>query len=261
MNFYFLLSLILLAYMIFWFIISLIKKRNDVADIAWGLGFILMAWSSFFFSDFSYKALLVNSLVTIWGLRLAWHIYQRNKKKPEDSRYLAWRKTWQHFYLRSFFQVFMLQGVLLFLISLPVIFINRSLSNHFGLLEFVGLMLWGIGFYFETTADKQLKEFLAKPANKGKLMTSGLWQYSRHPNYFGEVVQWWGIFIIALSLPSSLLTIIGPLTITILILFVSGIPLLEKKYAGRADFEAYKKRTSIFIPLPPRKAEEARRKA
>jgi len=252
MNYYFILAITLLGYMTFWFIVSVIKKRNDVADIAWGLGFVLMAWLSFFLSSFSLKALLVDSLVTIWGLRLAVHIYNRNKNKSEDSRYLEWRKTWKNFYLRSFLQVFMLQGIFLFIISLPVIFINLSASNTFGFLDIFGFLVWLIGFYFESTGDKQLKEFIANPNNKGKLIDKELWQYSRHPNYFGEVTQWWGIFVIALSLPGSFFTIIGPLTITVLILFVSGISLLEKKYAGRPDFEEDKKRTSIFIPLPPK---------
>jgi len=252
MNYYFILALTLLGYMTFWFIVSIIKQRNDVADIAWGLGFVLMAWLSFFISGFSFKALLANFLVTIWGLRLALHIYNRNKNKPEDSRYLEWRKTWKNFYLRSYLQIFLLQGVFLFLISLPVMFINHSVSGDFGILEVVGFIVWGIGFFFESIGDRQLKEFISNPKNKGKLMDRGLWQYSRHPNYFGEVTQWWGIFITALSIPGSFFTIIGPLTITILILFVSGIPLLEKKYAGRPDFEEYKKRTSVFIPLPPR---------
>ena len=252
MNYYFTLALTLLGYMIFWFIVSVIKKRNDVADIAWGLGFVLLAWFSFYLSSYSFTALLVNGLVTVWGLRLAWHIFNRNKKKGEDSRYLEWRKTWENFYLRSFLQVFMLQGIFLFLISLPVMFINHSVSGSFGVVEIIGLLVWCLGFYFESVGDKQLKEFVSNPNNKGKLMDKGLWQYSRHPNYFGEVTQWWGIFIIALSIPGSLFTIIGPLTITILILFVSGIPLLEKKYAGRPDWEEYKKKTSIFIPLSPK---------
>lgn len=253
MNYYLTLALVLLAYMTIWFVVSLIKKRNDVADTAWGLGFVLMAWLSLFLSEVSFKAVLVSTLVTIWGLRLAWHIYNRNKNKPEDSRYLEWRKTWNNFYLRSFLQVFLLQGVFLFLISLPVIFINRASSTAFGTLDLVGLIVWITGFYFESTGDKQLKEFISNPVNKGKLMDKGLWQYSRHPNYFGEVTQWWGIFLMALSSPGSYFTLIGPLTITTLILFVSGVPLLEKKYAGRPDFEMYKKKTSIFFPLPPKK--------
>lgn len=250
MNYYFILALILLGYMSLWFIIAIIKKRNDIADIAWGLGFVLMAWLSFLMAGYSFKALLANGLVTVWGLRLALHIYRRNQNKPEDSRYLEWRKTWKNFYLRSYLQVFLLQGIFLFLISLPVMFINHSVSNSFGILEFVGFIVWGVGFYFESVGDSQLKQFISNPSNKGKIMNQGLWRYSRHPNYFGEVTQWWGIFIIALSIPFGLITIISPITITTLILFISGIPLLEKKYSGRKDFEEYKKHTSIFIPLP-----------
>ena len=252
MTYYATLSLTLLIYMSFWFFISVVKKRNDVADIAWGMGFILLAWVAYFLSGYSFRALLVNSLVTIWGTRLAWHVYTRNKNKPEDPRYAEWRKTWNNFYLRSFLQVFLLQGVLLYLIALPVIFINHPVTGSFGILEIAGLVVWIFGFYFETTGDQQLKDFISNPANKGKLMEKGLWRYSRHPNYFGEVTQWWGIFIIALSIPNSFFTIVGPITLTILILFVSGIPLLERKYAGRPDFEEYKKKTSIFIPFPPK---------
>ncbi len=252
MNFYLILASILFVYMFFWFIISIIKKRNDVADIAWGLGFPILAWISFVISGFSLLSILVNILVTIWGVRLAWHIYKRHKGKPEDSRYLAWRKEWKNFYFRSFLQVFMLQGLMLFLISIPVIFINNSKLSSFSILSILGIAVWLVGFYFEVTGDAQLSNFISKPENKGKVMQEGLWKYSRHPNYFGEVTMWWGIFIISLAIPSGLFTIIGPITITILILFVSGVPLLEKKYAGRQDFEKYKKQTSVFLPLPPK---------
>ena len=252
MNYYLTLALALFGYMSFWFIISVFQKRNDVADIGWGLGFVLLAWLAFFLSGFSMLALIVNGLVTIWGLRLSLHIYRRNKNKPEDSRYQEWRKSWKHFYLRSYLQVFLLQGLFLFLISLPVSFINYSVSNDLGFLVGLGLLVWGLGFYFETTGDKQLKAFISDPTNKGKLMDQGLWRYSRHPNYFGEVTQWWGIFIIALSISGAFFTIVGPLTISFLILFVSGVPLLEKKYAGRPDWEEYKKKTSVFFPLPPK---------
>ncbi len=243
-----------LAYMCVWFAISLIKKRNDVADTAWGLGFVLLAWVSFVFSSGKNNAaLLINILVTIWGLRLAYHIHKRNHNKPEDARYQQWRMQWKYFYTRSFFQVFTLQGILLWLISWPIIFVNfnEKLVNFNGI-SYLGLMLWVIGFWFESVGDAQLKKFISNPANKGKLMTTGLWKYSRHPNYFGEVTQWWGIYIIALGVPVGWFVIVGPLTITALIVFVSGIPMTEKRYAGRPDWEEYKRRTSALIPLPPR---------
>lgn len=254
MNPYFIIATILFVYMTSWFVISIIKKRNDIADTAWGLGFVLLSWAMLLLADnVHWRNLLVNLLVTIWGFRLAIHVYRRNKNKPEDYRYLAWRKEWGSlFYLRSYLQVYLLQGLFLFLIVIPVLFINQNSVGTIAVTDVIGLAIWLLGFYFESVGDKQLKDHITNPANKGKLMQTGLWKYTRHPNYFGEVTQWWGLFIIALSLPGSFFTIIGPLTITILILFVSGIPLLEKKYAGRADWEDYCRRTSVFIPLPPR---------
>ena len=254
MNYFITLALVLLTYMSLWFIVSLIKKRNDVADIAWGLGFVLLAWVSYLIShDSGIRGLLMDVLVSVWGLRLAWHIYTRNKGKKEDYRYLLWRKEWgKWFYLRSYAQVYLLQGILLFMIVLPVLLIYKNAGQALGFLDIAGVVVWLIGFFFESVGDAQLAKFISNSTNKGKLMQAGLWRYTRHPNYFVEVTQWWGIWLIALSTPNGIFGIIGPITITMLILFVSGVPLLEKKYTGRADFEEYKKRTSIFIPLPPK---------
>jgi steroid 5-alpha reductase family enzyme len=254
MNYYIILGIILFVYMNFWFFISLLKKRNDVADIAWGIGFMLIAWSSFLLSEnFSIRSLLVNSLVSIWGLRLAWHISSRNKGKTEDYRYLTWRKEWGiWFYVRSYIQVYLLQGLFLYLISLPVLLINKEVGLNINIVDGIGLLIWLTGFFFEVVGDLQLKNFIKNPVNKGKLMQGGLWKYTRHPNYFGEVTQWWGIWLIAINVPNVWLAIIGPLVITILILKVSGIPLLEKKMTKHPDFSEYKKRTSVFIPLPPK---------
>jgi len=258
MNYFLTLAISLFAYMSLWFVFSLIKKRNDVADVAWGLGFILIAWTSFFLSGNSgTRGLLVGALVSIWGLRLSWHIHSRNKGKAEDYRYLAWRKQWGRlFYLRSYLQIYLLQGFLLYLIAIPIMVININNSSALNWLDFVGVFVWIIGFYFEVRGDYELAQFVKNPANKGKIMQNGLWAYTRHPNYFGEVTLWWGIFIVSLGSAPFFYTLIGPLTITILILFVSGIPLLEKKYAGNPDFEDYKKRTSVFFPLPTKKYEK-----
>ncbi len=252
MNYYLTLLFVLFLYMNFWFIFSLVKKRNDVADVAWGLGFVILAWTSFLLADdFSVRGALVGILVSIWGLRLAWHIHTRNKGKTEDYRYLAWRKEWgKYFYVRSYFQVYLLQGVFLFLIALPILFINKNTGATFGPLDLFGVAVWLFGFYFEFVGDMQLMRFVKDPANKGKLMQSGLWAYTRHPNYFGEVTQWWGIWIIALSVPFGWVGIVGPIVITFLILKVSGIPMLEKKMEEHPDFKEYKRKTSVFIPLP-----------
>jgi steroid 5-alpha reductase family enzyme len=247
------LALVVLVYQSIWFVASVVVKKNDVADIAWGTGFVLLAWASFvMYGQFSTSGFLVTFLVTVWGLRLALHIYHRNKGKPEDYRYGAWRAMWgKWFYVRSYFQVFMLQGILLYLIALPVILINAA-GTTLGPLEVMGTAVWFLGFMFEYIGDRQLMRFKQNPANKCKLMMSGLWAYTRHPNYFGEVLGWWGIWLVALPSPNGLVSVIGPLTITILILFVSGIPLLEKRMASHPDFEGYKKRVPVFFPWFPR---------
>ncbi len=254
MNYYLTLALILFGYMSFWFVVSVIKKRNDVADVAWGLGFVLLTWISFLMSkESSTRALVVAVLVSIWGLRLAWHIHARNKGKTEDYRYLAWRQQWgKWFFVRSYFQVYLLQGFFLFLIVTPVLIINKSAPTTIGWLDILGVMVWLVGFYFEAMGDAQLTRFIKNPENKGKLTQDGLWAYTRHPNYFGEVTQWWGIWFLALSVPNGWLGIIGPMTITFLILKVSGVPMLEKKMAENPAFENYKKRVSMFFPWPPR---------
>ncbi len=253
MSVFAIIALALFVYMSAWFLIACALRRNDVADIAWGLGFVAMSWLAYVLSEQSARSLLVNILVTIWGVRLAWHIARRNLRKPEDSRYAAWRATWTYFYVRSYVQIFLLQGLFLLVILLPVLFIHASASAPLGVLDACGVAIWIIGFFFESVGDHQLKTFLKDPANKGKIMDQGLWAYSRHPNYFGEVTQWWGIFLCAVSVPFGYITIVSPVLITLLILFVSGVPMLEKKYTGRPDFEGYKKRTSMFVPMPRKK--------
>ena len=254
MNYYSTLILVLFAYMTLWFLISVLKKRNDVADVAWGLGFVLMAWVSFFLSDDpGERGILVATLVSIWGFRLAWHIHARNKGKGEDYRYLAWRNEWgKWFYPRSYIQVYLLQGMFLFLIVSPVLLINKSTGNDLGTLDMIGAAVWVLGFCFEAVGDAQLARFVKNPGNTGKLMRSGLWAYTRHPNYFGEVVQWWGVWLIALAVPGGWVGVVGPVTITFLILKVSGIPMLEKKMEEHPEFREYKRRVSVFFPLPPR---------
>lgn len=247
--------LAVLAYMTGWFLLALWRRRNDLADIAWGGGFIVAALTAGLLQPAGTpRARLVILLVILWGLRLAVHIGLRNLGKGEDARYREWREEWgRHWLLRSFLQVFLLQGVLLYLISLPVIHTVLAGPNPWTWLDGLGLGIWIIGFFFEAAGDFQLVQFKKDPAHRGKIIQQGLWRYSRHPNYFGEVTLWWGIYLLALSTPGGWVTIIGPLTITFLILKVSGIPLLEKKYTNNAAFQEYARRTSAFFPLPPRK--------
>jgi steroid 5-alpha reductase family enzyme len=249
--------LIIIAYATLWYLIALYKKRNDVADIAWGMGYILLCLFLFFTQAHSPVILLLYILVSLWGLRLSIHIYFRNKNKKEDFRYLAWRQQWgKTFYWRSYLQIFLLQGVLLMVIFSPVIHAAGSAPVKWSISTWAGLCCWLIGFYFQAVGDHQLSVFVKEKKQPGAMLQTGLWKYTRHPNYFGEIMMWWGIFIITMPVQNSFYFIISPLTITLLLIFVSGIPLLEKKYAGNPSFEAYKKRTSVLIPLPPRKVAE-----
>ena len=255
MNYYSTLAVVLCGYMTLGFLVSVIKRRNDVADVAWGLGFVLLAWTSFFLSGGSgTRGILADISVSIWGLRLAWHIHARHRGKAEDFRYMAWRREWgKWFYARSYAQVYLLQGALLFIVALPVLMINRSTGTTFGFLNGIGACIWLFGFLFESVGDAELARFARDPHNRGKILQSGLWRYTRHPNYFGEVVQWWGIWVVAVGVPGGWFSIVGPLTITFLILKVSGIPMLEKKMAENPDFAGYRRRTRVFVPWVPKR--------
>jgi steroid 5-alpha reductase family enzyme len=249
--------LLITIYATLWYLVALYKKRNDVADIAWGMGYIIICCFLFFTKAHSPVLLLLYSLVALWGLRLSIHIYLRNKNKKEDYRYQAWRQQWGNsFYWRSYLQVFLLQGLLLLVIISPVIHAAGSAPVAWGVSTWAGLCCWIVGFYFQAVGDYQLSVFVKQKKLPGTILQTGLWKYSRHPNYFGEIVMWWGIFIITLPVTNSLFFIISPISILLLLVFVSGIPLLEKKYAGNPAFEAYKKRTNALIPMPPRTAAE-----
>ncbi len=246
---------VIFAFVSLLFILSLIIRRNDVADVAWGIGILLVALTSIFRTETpSPVALLLTLLASLWGVRLALRIYLRNRKKGEDPRYKVWRDTWgKWFYIRSYFQVYLLQGALMIFVGYPFIHMEVYGSGEaVTLFTIIGALVWILGYVFEVVGDYQLDQFLKDPANKGTIMDRGLWKHTRHPNYFGEVTMWWGIWLIVLPLPLSSLALISPLTITYLILKVSGIPMLEKRFENDPAFQAYKKRTSAFFPLPPR---------
>ncbi|HEY1037696.1 MAG TPA: DUF1295 domain-containing protein [Candidatus Paceibacterota bacterium] len=251
-------ALIILIFMSGFFLFALLRRRNDIADVIWGIGFIVVAWTSAWsFGQLqNAQMLMVLAAVSLWGLRLSTHIYLRNKDKEEDFRYKKWRKDWGAWFVpRTYLQIFILQGFLMLCISVPVIALASVGQSNINMLTFVGLIVWMIGFVFEAGGDYQLGKFIRNPENKGKIMDKGLWSLTRHPNYFGEVSQWWGVYLMTLPLLGLLpvIALIGPVTITFLILKVSGIPMLEKKYEGNADFDAYKKKTNAFFPWFPKK--------
>jgi steroid 5-alpha reductase family enzyme len=241
-------------YMNFWFVVASVLKRNDIADVVWGPGFMILALIGAFFNSSAIN-IIVAALVSLWAIRLALHIGSRFiKKKEEDRRYKNWRDGWgDNWVILGWLKVFMLQGFFMLMVSLAFLVSNRFGADGFSLISLIGILIFAIGFLFEAVGDWQLRQLVSNPNNKGKIMKSGLWQYTRHPNYFGEVTLWWGIWLATIGTPYFLLSIIGPVTITFLILKVSGIPLLEKKYDGNKEFEEYKKRTNAFFPWLPKK--------
>jgi steroid 5-alpha reductase family enzyme len=224
-------------------------------DVVWGLGFVLVAVLTLVLADGPlWRRLLVTGLTAVWGLRLAWHIHRRNRGKAEDRRYaelLARAPGNPNAYaLRS---VYLTQGAIMWLVSLPVQFAQYG-GGTWVPVPF-GVALWLVGFAFETVGDAQLAAFTADPANKGRVLDSGLWRYTRHPNYFGDACVWWGLFLLACHQWLGLVTVVAPLTMSYLLARGTGKPLLEKSIrARRPGYAEYVARTSGFFPLPPKKA-------
>lgn len=247
-------AIVVFIFMVGLFILAQVLKNNSVVDIGWGLGFIAVVGALFVRRPALYPAKLVlMALVLVWGLRLSMHIFLRNAGKPEDFRYAKMRKDWgKDFLVKSFFFVFMLQGLLMLAVSFSAIVLFSSPARPLAALDIIGALVFLVGLFFETVGDHQLTAHVRNPENKGRLMTRGLWSLTRHPNYFGEATMWWGISLIALSSANGWAALVSPVVITCLLLFVSGVPLLEKKYEGRADWEAYKEKTSMFFPWFPK---------
>ncbi|MDD3241971.1 MAG: DUF1295 domain-containing protein [Bacilli bacterium] len=240
---------IIFIYMNILFIIAVVKKNNSIVDIGWGLGFVITSILTLINKNINLFLLLPTVLIFLWGSRLSYHIFKRNFGKEEDYRYQNMRKSFgKYFYLKSYFYIFMFQGLMMSIILMPTVVYNYSNIDSLTLNNIVGLFIWIFGYFFEVVGDYQLKKHISKKENKGKLMTSGLWKYTRHPNYFGESTMWWGIFIITINSKIGIFGIISPLLITFLLVYVSGVPLLEKKYQDNKEFIEYKKVTSKFIP-------------
>jgi steroid 5-alpha reductase family enzyme len=238
-------------------LLSLAYKNVTLVDSLWGLGFVLIAWISFGLTEgYSGRKVLLVVLTSVWGLRLSGHLSWRNWGKGEDPRYGGWRRaSGNRFWIISLFKIFLLQALFLWVIALAIQYGQVSARPaYFTRLDFLGFIIWLIGLIFESVSDWQLARFKADPANKGQVMDQGLWAYSRHPNYFGECLIWWGIFLIALSTPNSWWTIISPLIITAVLLKMTGIPLMEKAIVDtRPGYRDYIRRTPAFFPWFPKK--------
>lgn len=256
---------VLAAYLALGWLLSVRLHDTSIVDVMWGPGFALVAavgaWVG---AGDPLRKLLVLVLVGLWGLRLALHIYLRNRGKGEDYRYQAMRRNQgPRFVWLSAFTVFGLQGALLLFIAMPLAVATGQPSrvgagagsSGLGPFDYAGVALFALGFCFEAVGDAQLARFKADPANRGKVCDVGLWRYSRHPNYFGDATLWWGLYLIACAVPGGGWTIASPLVMTVLLLKVSGVALLERGLTStKPGYAEYIARTSAFVPWFPRAA-------
>lgn len=248
------LAAILAAVALVW-LVSLWKRDVSIVDIFWGLGFVGLSW---LYRDLGPEAdarhWLLLALVTVWGLRLALYLLWRNWGADEDPRYQTMRANrGENFWWISLVTIFFLQGILIWIIAAPLFVVHLNTGPPLWTwTDVIGLLLWSIGFLFETIGDWQLARFKTNPTNRGRVMQTGLWAYTRHPNYFGDAMVWWGYFLFALSVPGGMWTFVGPLLMTFLLLKVSGVALLEQTITERRpEYRDYIQKTNAFLPWFP----------
>jgi steroid 5-alpha reductase family enzyme len=244
------------ALMVVTWLVSVPLRNASIVDLIWGLGFVLVAWAVRLTVDGdSARQWLLVAMVTVWGLRLSAYLTWRNHGNGEDYRYRAMRKHWGgRFWWVSLFTVFVVQGVLMWTVSIGVQLGQVPDTPGLGVLAALGVVVWAVGLGFEAIGDAQLARFKADPANAGTVMDRGLWRYTRHPNYFGDACVWWGIALVAAESGLGAVGIVGALVMTVLLRRVSGVTLLEKSLKKRrAGYDEYIARTSPFVPRPPRK--------
>jgi steroid 5-alpha reductase family enzyme len=238
--------------MLLLWLISLIKKDASIVDRVWGLGFVLLAVTyTYLAPNWSWRLAFMTMLVSIWGLRLSWHIHARNRGKPEDYRYKSMRKkAGPSWWWKSYVSVFLLQGALMMLIATPMLLLALVPgASRVTFLDMLGGLVWAIGFAFEAIGDQQLKEFKANPKNKGKVCNIGLWDFTRHPNYFGDAAMWWGIFLLSMNSYLGIFGVFGPALMTFFIVRISGVMLLEQKLMeSKPGYRQYCKDTPAFFP-------------
>ncbi|HEY1063956.1 MAG TPA: DUF1295 domain-containing protein [Candidatus Saccharimonadales bacterium] len=240
----------LLIYMTIAFVWAYQRKRLDTVDAAWGGGFVVAAWLVAGL-ELEFRTVLIAVLVDLWAIRLTHHLLNRVISKPkDDERYTEIAQKWnkKYFWPRAYVSVFLLQGLLILLISLPVVTAAGTTLDWAPALAVLGTVVWVKGFVVEAVADKQLRDFMGDKKNKGKVLQTGLWRRSRHPNYLGEVTQWFGIAIIACGASWGWVGLLGPVGLMLLIRFVSGVPPIEKHKANDAEYRAYMQRTNAILP-------------
>ena len=249
--------LLILSVMTLLWIISVFLKNVSIVDLFWGMGFVIVnIWYFFATEAFTSRQILLLVLVAIWGVRLSIYLAWRNIGKGEDFRYREFRKKYgeKNYWWVSYFQTFLLQGILMWIISSTLWGVNRfSDGISLNIIDYIGLLVWTIGFIFEAGGDYQLAKFKMNFANKGKVLNTGFWRFTRHPNYFGDAAVWWGYGILCIA-AGSYWYLFGSLIMTLLIIKVSGVALLEKTLkAQKPEYLDYIQKTNSFFPWFPKK--------
>lgn len=243
---------------------SVFIKNVSIVDLFWGCGFVIVNTFYVFMSgDLNTRKILILVLVAIWGLRLSIYLAFRNIGKKEDFRYREFRRKYgaERYWWFSYFQTFLLQGILMMIVSLPLLGVSMSEdSGSLNLFDYIAIFIWLIGFTFEAGGDFQLARFKRDSKNKGKVLNTGFWKYTRHPNYFGDSAVWWayGLFCIAAG---NYWQVIGSILMTLLIIKVSGVALLEKDLnKSKAKYHEYIETTSSFFPWFPKNKHQTKSK-
>lgn len=252
-------SLAVAGMMLCVWLLSIYLRDVSIVDIGWGLGFVLIAWVAFAGSPRTVRCWLISILTTIWGVRLSGYLFARNHGKPEDYRYAAMReKHGSRFPIVSLFTVFILQGVVMLVVALPIM-AGQSVaaSSDINALTVLGCCVWLIGFAFEAGGDWQLRRFKSNPVNKGKVLATGFWKYTRHPNYFGDFAVWWGMYLICLGSGAAWWSAIGPAVMSFFLIKVSGVAMLEKNMKKKPGYADYIARTNAFFPWFPKASPSA----
>ena len=247
-------AIVITVVMVGLWLLSLWRRDVSIVDIGWGAGIVVASWVAWGVGDGNAdRSNLLIAMVTIWGVRLTVHLARRHRGRGEDPRYAALRRHRPNFAVTSLFTVFGFQAIAMFLVILPIQLAVTPADPSVGLLGVLGAVVWGLGFFFEVVADAQLTRFRAHADNAGGVLDQGLWRYSRHPNYFGDALIWWGIWLVAAESGDAAWAVGAPALMTFLLIRVTGVPPLEHGLVKRHDdYPAYVARTSAFLPRPPK---------
>lgn len=236
-------------------LVSLVIRDSGIVDVFWGMAFVIVAWLGVVAGSGSLeRRWLLATLVSIWGLRLSPRIGRRNLGKPEDFRYAAWREAaGRAWWWRSLFKVFWLQGAVAMVVALPLIAgATGGTPTTLTIVDLLGVVVWMVGLTFEAVGDFQLDRFRRDASKRGSILDTGLWRWSRHPNYFGDALLWWGFGIIGVLTPLGIPALLGPALMSFLLVKVSGVAMLERAMSARPGWDLYASRTNAFLPRPPR---------